>query len=94
MSGHHIVPLKVNLQTFGTLVLLTILTVYTAHFVDLGWFNLPLAMIIATAKATVVALWFMHLKYDSVMNRVIVITAVCFVALLFAFSAIDIFTRV
>lgn len=93
MSGH-IVPLKTNLKTFGALVVLTIVTVYTAHFVDLGWFNLPLAMIIASAKAIVVALWFMHLKYDTAVNRAIVVFALSFVALLFVFSAIDIFTRI
>lgn len=93
MSGH-IVPLKTNLKTFGALVALTILTVYTAHFVDLGWFNLPLAMMIATAKAVVVALWFMHLKYDSMANRAIIVVALLFVALLYGLSAIDVFTRV
>ncbi len=77
MSGH-VVPFKTNLITLLTLVTLTLFTVYTAHFVDLGWFNLPLAMIIATGKATVVALWFMHLKYDTKVNRSIVITALDF----------------
>lgn len=93
MSGH-VVPLKTNMITFGTLVVLTIITVYTAHFVDLGWFNLPLAMIIATAKASVVALWFMHLKYDTKINRSIVLGALVFIALLVFFCSIDVFTRV
>lgn len=94
MSGHHIVPLKVNLKTFLTLVALTVITVYTAMYIDLGSFNLPLAMIIATVKAAVVALWFMHLKYDDWVNRAIVITAIVFVALLYAISALDVFTRI
>lgn len=94
MSGHHIVPFSVNIKTLSALIVLTVLTVYTALYVDLGWFNLPLAMLIASTKALVVALWFMHLKYDGAVNRAIIVTAVLFVALLFAFSAIDIFTRV
>lgn len=93
MSGHHIVPFNVNLKTFIALVVLTVLTVYTAHFVDLGVWNLPLAMLIATVKACIVALWFMHLKYDTVINRSIVLGALVFVGLLIFFSAIDIFTR-
>lgn len=93
MSGH-VVPFKTNMITFSTLVGLTVLTVYTAHFVDLGWFNLPLAMIIATSKAAVVALWFMHLKYDSKVNRSIVLGSLVFIGLLVFFCAIDIFTRV
>lgn len=93
MSGHHIVPFKINLITFLTLVFLTVLTALTAHYVDLGWFNLPLAMIIASAKAIVVALWFMHLKYDTKVNRAIVLSTLAFLGLFVGFSAIDIFTR-
>jgi len=94
MSGHHIVPLKTNLITFATLVVLTVVTVWTATSVDFGRFNLLVAMVIATTKATVVGLWFMHLKYDTWMNRGILIAAIAFVALLFLISAVDVFTRV
>lgn len=93
MSGH-IVPLKTNLKTFGVLVFLTIVTVYTALYVDIGPLNLPLAMLIAGTKAAVVAIWFMHLKYDSMMNRSVIFFAFAFLALLCGISALDIFTRV
>ncbi|MCO4753509.1 MAG: cytochrome C oxidase subunit IV family protein [Bacteriovoracaceae bacterium] len=93
MSGHHVVPFKTNLITFLTLVVLTVVTVYTAKYVDLGEFNLALAMAIAGVKATVVGLWFMHLKYDTWMNRAIMLSAIVFVALLFVISAVDMFTR-
>ena len=93
MSGHHVVPVKTHLITFLTLVILTVLTVYTAKNVDLGEFNLTLAMIIATAKATVVGLWFMHLKYDTWMNRAIMLSSIGFISLLFIISAVDLFTR-
>lgn len=91
--SHHIVPLKTNAITFTTLVILTIITVYTAKFVDLGELNIVLAMLIASAKASVVLLWFMHLKYDGLMNRVIALSAIFFLALLYGLSAIDVFTR-
>tara|TARA_Y100000780_G_scaffold155505_1_gene140129 strand:- start:165488 stop:165772 length:285 start_codon:yes stop_codon:yes gene_type:complete len=93
MSGHHVVPFKTNLITFITLVVLTVITVLTAKYVDLGEFNLTLAMVIATFKATVVALWFMHLKYDTWMNRTIMLSSIAFVSLLFVISAVDLFTR-
>ena len=89
----HVVPLKTNAITLSSLVVLTVLTVYTAKYVDLGQWNLALAMLIASAKACVVFLWFMHLKYDGWMNRVIVIGALVFLALMYGFSAIDLFTR-
>ena len=52
--AHHIVPLKTNLITLLSLVGLTIITVLTAKFVDLGDYNLLLAMFIACIKASIV----------------------------------------
>jgi cytochrome c oxidase subunit 4 len=89
----HVVPLKTNLTTLASLVALTIITVYTAKYVDLGSFNLVLALFIASIKVAIVLLWFMHLKYDGWMNRVIVICAAGFLSLLIGFTAVDIFTR-
>lgn len=93
MSGHHIVPFSVNLKTFIALVILTALTVYTAKFVDIGHFNIVLAMGIASLKAFIVLAWFMHLKYDGKMNRAIFLSCFAFLALLVGFSALDLFTR-
>ena len=91
---HHVVPLAVNLKTFAALVVLTIVTVYTAKNIHLGGsLNLALAMFIASIKATIVFLWFMHLKYDGYLNRVIAITAIIFLLIMYGFSAADIFTR-
>ena len=89
----HVVPLKTNFITLMSLVVLTVLTVYTAKFVDLGQWNLALAMFIAATKATIVMLWFMHLKYDGWLNRAILIGAVCFLLIMYGFSAIDLFYR-
>jgi len=91
--SHHIVPLAVNVKTLITLVILTVVTVLTAKFVDLGEYNLHLAMFIATIKGTIVCLWFMHLKYDVKLNRVIFITAFFVLALMFGISYMDIVTR-
>ncbi len=93
MSGHHIVELKTNVTTFIVLVCLTILTVLTAKFVDLGDGNLVLAMAIASVKASVVLLWFMHLKYDGLVNRVAALCGIFFLALLIGISYLDLFFR-
>tara|TARA_B100001971_G_scaffold111191_1_gene102167 strand:- start:114143 stop:114418 length:276 start_codon:yes stop_codon:yes gene_type:complete len=89
----HIVPVKTNAMTLGTLIVLTVITVYTAKYVDLGQFNLTLAMFIATCKALTVFLWFMHLKYDGNQNRAIIFSTLGFLALFIGFSALDLFTR-
>lgn len=91
--SHHIVQMKTNLVTLSILVFLTIVTVLTAKFVDLGDYNLHLAMFIACIKATVVLGWFMHLKYDGMMNRVIAVCGVAFLFLFVGFSYIDLFYR-
>ncbi len=89
----HIVPLKTNLITLASLVTLTIFTVLTAKFVDLGSYNLVLAMAIACTKAFIVFSWFMHLKYDGLMNRVIALCGGAFLALFLVISIIDQLSR-
>lgn len=89
---HHVVPLEVNITVFLSLLVLTGLTVFIAG-VDLGALNIFVAMLIATVKATIVFLWFMHLKYDGWVNRVVFGTALFFVGLFFVLTASDVFTR-
>lgn len=91
---HHIMPVKTNRIVLGSLVLLTVFTVYTAKFVDLGgnW-NLVLAMFIASIKGSLVLLYFMHLKGDDRHNQIIIGSTVIFLALLFGIVASDLFGR-
>ncbi|HEY8270379.1 MAG TPA: cytochrome C oxidase subunit IV family protein [Pseudobdellovibrionaceae bacterium] len=94
-QGHHITPLNVYLKVAGALFALTFLTVIAHHFsAQLGAMAAPVAFFIATIKAVLVMLWFMHLKYDTIMNRVIFGAGFFFLALLLAFSGLDIWTRV
>ncbi|MBK9323047.1 MAG: cytochrome C oxidase subunit IV family protein [Bdellovibrionaceae bacterium] len=93
--AHHITPLETYLKVAGALFALTFLTVIAHHFNNqLGVLAAPIAFLIATVKAVLVMLWFMHLKYDSVMNRVIFGAGFFFLALLLFFSGLDIWTRV
>lgn len=90
----HIVPLKTNVKTLAALITLTVITVVTAKTIDLGTSgNLILAMAIACLKAGIVFAWFMHLKYEGLMNRVIALCGVAFLLLFFGVSAIDYFSR-
>ena len=67
----HILPLSVYIGVGSALFILTGITVAVAH-VDLGgtW-NLVIAMIVATIKASLVALFFMHLLYDNKLYAVV-----------------------
>jgi cytochrome c oxidase subunit 4 len=64
MSQHHIVPLSVYFRVFALLLVMTVVTVAVA-FVDLGWGNTPVALAIALFKATIVILFFMHMRYNT-----------------------------
>ena len=89
---HHITPFSTYMKVFGTLIVLTIITVATAR-IDMGAMNTVIAMFIATIKAMVVVIWFMHMKYEDTLNRVVFGLAFFFVFVFYTFTAIDIFTR-
>lgn len=94
-QGHHITPFETYLKVAGALFGLTFLTIIAHHFnQQLGVLAAPIAFLIAAVKAVLVMLWFMHLKYDTVINRVIFGVGFFFLALLMAFSGLDIWTRV
>lgn len=94
-SEHHVTPLNVYLKVAAGLFLLTFLTVgahvLKAHFEP---FSALIAFSIAAVKAFLVMAWFMHLKYDVKSNRIIFSLGFFFLAVLFAFCVLDIYTRV
>lgn len=90
---HHITPLSTYIKVAGALLLLTALTVITSRL-NLGAFAAPVAFGIALVKAGLVMLWFMHLKYENLLNRLTFATAFFFLALLFGICFLDVFTRI
>jgi cytochrome c oxidase subunit 4 len=74
------------------LLAFTITTVVTGRM-DLGGANLPLALIIATVKATLVVLFFMHLWDSEGINRLVFGVAVVFVIVLLLGVFGDLLTR-
>lgn len=85
----HVASLKVLLGTGGTLLMLTLVTV-GATKVDFGAnINLAIAMAIAVVKATLVILFFMHLKYDRLFHTVIFIGAILAASLFVGFTLMD-----
>jgi cytochrome c oxidase subunit 4 len=84
----HVLPLSLLVKVFGALVLLTGLTVLTGTM-DLYGYDLQIAMVIATCKASLVCLFFMHLKYDKPFLGLIFLLSVLFVGLFLAFVTHD-----
>ncbi len=89
---HHILPTKTALTIGALLLVLTAITVWIAH-IDLGPFNFVIATAVATLKASLVALYFMNLKYESSENRMIFITSFLFLAIFIVLTATDLFFR-
>lgn len=85
----HIMPAWVLLAVWATLMILTVVTV-AVTLVDLGDLNIWVAMLIAVAKASLVGLYFMHLRYDSPFHAIILIAALLFVAIFIGISSLDV----
>ena len=91
--SEHIVPVRIYFVIFLVLLVGTALTV-AAAFVDFPWrFNTIVALTIATVKATFVVLYFMHVRYSARLVWVIVIAALFWMGIMFAFTFSDYFTR-
>ena len=91
--SEHIVPVRIYVTIFLVLLVGTALTVLAA-FIDFPWkFNTIIALTIATAKATFVVLYFMHVRYSARLIWVIVGSALFWMAILFAFTFADYMTR-
>lgn len=86
----HVVPLKVLAGIWFALLVLTVVTVAVAR-VDLKELNILVALGIATFKASLVGLYFMHLRYDRPFNAVILVCSLVFVALFISLALMDSF---
>ena len=90
--AHHIAKPRFYVMIWIILMLLTGLTAFAAT-VDLGAFNAPIAMIIACTKASIVALFFMHMKWSDTPTRVAGVAALFWLAIMFMLSLADFLTR-
>lgn len=88
----HISPKSVYFTIFGSLMVLTAITVGVA-FLNLGVFNFPVAITIAFLKATLVVLFFMHVKYSSKLTKLLVGSTFFFLASLFGLTMTDYLSR-
>lgn len=88
----HVLPLSTYLTVGALLLGLTIVTVAVAQF-QFGEWNLIVAMAVAAVKATLVLLFFMHLKYDNKLYTFAFLISIAFLAVFITFTMIDTMTR-
>ena len=91
--SEHIVPVKVYIMIFLALMVGTALTVWAGLQDFPGQLNVIIALTIAVTKATLVILYFMHVRYSSRLVWMVFGSALFWLAILFAFTFSDYWTR-
>ncbi|MGD0182134.1 MAG: cytochrome C oxidase subunit IV family protein [Terriglobales bacterium] len=91
--SEHIMSSKFYYTIWIALLCLTVITA-AVSFVDLGPLNTVVALVIATVKALLVVLFFMHVKYTSEkLTKIVIVSAIFWLFLLLALSMADYATR-
>jgi cytochrome c oxidase subunit IV len=91
-NGHHVAPISLYLTIFGALMVGTILTVVVAKF-DLGPLNNIVMLSIACAKALLVVLFFMHVRWGTRLTWVVAGAGFFWLLILFTLTMSDFMTR-
>ncbi len=88
----HVIPKTTYFAIFGALLVLTALTTGVAY-INLGPWNTVVALVIACLKATLVLLFFMHLRWSTQLNRVVFLSALLWLVILIGITSIDFLSR-
>ena len=80
----HVVPKSIYFGVFITVAV---------AFVDLGNLNVVVALAVAVLKATLVVLFFMHVKYSPTLTKLVVISSIVWLGILFGVTLMDYLTR-
>jgi cytochrome c oxidase subunit IV len=91
--AEHIVPPGTYIAIILTLLCLTALTV-AAAYVNLGKFNIVVALAIATLKATFVVLFFMHAKFSPKRTKLVILAGIFWLIILLFMTLSDYVSRV
>ncbi|HVR42066.1 MAG TPA: cytochrome C oxidase subunit IV family protein [Thermoanaerobaculia bacterium] len=89
---HHVTPPAIYFGVFAALMALTAVTVAVAY-ADLGWLSTPIALVIASIKAALVILYFMHVRWSTHLIWVVVIGSFVWLGVLFVLTFSDYLSR-
>ena len=92
MGHHHVSSTAMFTNVLLVLLFLTFITVAASRF-DFGSANMLIAMAIASVKASLVIAFFMHVKWDTAINKIVFLSSFLFLSLLFVFTLADQATR-
>lgn len=92
MGHHHVSSSAMFANVLIALLILTVVTVGASR-IDFGSANMLIAMAIASVKASLVIAFFMHVKWDTAINKIVFLSSFLFLSLLFVFTLADLATR-
>ena len=90
--AEHIVPRRIYLLVCAILLVLTLLT-WRLALIDLGRWNVVAALTIAFCKATLVALFFMHVRYSPRRTQLVVVAGIFWLGIMILLTMSDYLTR-
>jgi cytochrome c oxidase subunit IV len=91
-NAEHVVPMSTYVGVFLALLVGTALTTWVAY-IDLGAFNTVVALVIAFIKMTLVILFFMHVKYNKGLTRIVIVAAFFWLGIMMTFMLADELSR-
>jgi len=91
-SATHVLPLRIYFGVFFALLVLTGTTVGVA-FIDLGPFNNVVALGVAVLKATLVILFFMHVRYSTRLTGLVIVSGIFWLVIMVGLTFVDYATR-
>jgi cytochrome c oxidase subunit IV len=91
-TNHPVTPVKTYVAVFGGLLVFTMATVFVAKY-DLGFLNTFVALTIAVMKATLVVWFFMGVRYNTPLTKVVVVSGFVWILILFGLGMSDYLTR-
>ena len=90
--SQHVVPKRTYFAVFACLIVLTLVTA-TVATIDLGALNIVVALVIAMCKATLVILFFMHMRWSTRLVHIVAVASLFWLAILIALTLSDYRTR-
>jgi cytochrome c oxidase subunit 4 len=89
----HVTPMWIYFTVFLALAAGTLLTWWVST-IEMGMWNTPIALVIATIKAVLVILFFMHVIHSTRLTWVVIVASFLWLAVLFVLTFADYLTRV
>jgi cytochrome c oxidase subunit IV len=90
--AHIITPVSTYVAIFAALAVLTMVTVWVARH-DYGAMNTPIALGIAVLKASLVVLYFMGVRYNTPLTKVVVVAGFFWLMIMFGLTMGDYLSR-